>query len=100
MSSAKETKDHATIRKWVEKHKGMPAVVDTNGKKDDDDGLLRIKFSDDSDNLEEISWEEFFAKFDENGLTFLYQDEKNSRFNKFVYEETASVGEKKSAKNK
>jgi len=38
--------------------------------------------------LEEISWEEFFEKFDESHLQFLYQDKtkdgKISRFHKFV----------------
>lgn len=86
MSSALETKDHKKIKAWAEKHKGMPAVVE--GKKgSDDDGIIRIKFDDENENLKEISWEEFFEKFDEHGLTFLYQDEKNTRFNKFVYEE-------------
>lgn len=92
MSSAKETRNHTTIRKWAESHKGTPAVVDSNKK---GEGILRIKFSDDSENLKEISWDEFFNLFDEHELTFLYQDEKNSRFNKFVYQEEAEPSHKK-----
>ena len=38
--------------------------------------------------LEEIEWDEFFQKFDESDLAFLYQDRtkdgKISRFHKFV----------------
>lgn len=53
-------------------------------------GVLRIEFpghgSDES--LEEISWDEFFEKFEENNLAFLYQEEtaggEESRFFKFV----------------
>ncbi|MGV3539756.1 MAG: hypothetical protein ACO1OQ_08095, partial [Rufibacter sp.] len=45
-------------------------------------GLLRINFSGYAeDNLEEISWEEFFEKFEEKKLAFLYQDEEDSSFN-------------------
>ena len=40
------------------------------------------------DALEEISWDEWFEKFDENNLAFLYQDEmadeSESRFFKLV----------------
>jgi hypothetical protein len=40
------------------------------------------------DHLEAISWEEFFDKFDESDLEFLYQDERasgdRSYFCKFV----------------
>ena len=54
-------------------------------------GLLRIDYPGYSgeESLEEISWEEFFKKFDEEELVFLYQDEDNSRFSKFVSRETA-----------
>ena len=56
----------------------------TGGK--NDVGLLRIDFPGFSgkDSLEEISWDDFFKAFDENDLAFLYQDDKDSKFNKFV----------------
>ena len=88
MAEAKTTTDHDEIRRWVESRGGRPASVrDTGGG--DDPGILRIDFpnepgGDDDDRLEEISWEEFFQAFDDNGLAFLYQDEGDSRFNKFV----------------
>ena len=89
-SSTNSTTDHEEIRKWVEKREGKPATVKGTGKKNDHTGILRIDFPGYSgeDSLEEISWDEFFAKFDESGLQFLYQektsDGKESRFNKFV----------------
>lgn len=84
------TRDHDTIRAWVEKRGGVPSVVKGTAKKKDGDGILRIDFPGYSgeDSLQEISWDEFFRKFDESKLEFLYQektaDGKESRFNKFV----------------
>lgn len=84
------TRDHDTIRAWVEKRGGVPSVVKGTAKKKDGGGILRIDFPGYSgeDSLQEIGWDEFFQKFDESKLEFLYQektaDGKESRFNKFV----------------
>ena len=65
----------------------------TGGK--GDTGLLRIDFPGYSgeDSLEEISWDEFFEKFDDQGLALLYQETtkggQRSNFNKLVSRETA-----------
>lgn len=47
---------------------------------DDDPGILRIDFPGGAgeDQLEHIGWDEWFRKFDENDLEFLYQEEKQS----------------------
>jgi hypothetical protein len=85
MSQGKTTTDHATIRKWVEKHGGLPARVKNTGDRDEGDpGILRFDFGEPDESLEEISWEEFFQKFDENGLALLYEDDGKSRFNKLI----------------
>jgi hypothetical protein len=96
MPAAKTTTDHDEIRRWVEKRGGKPAAVKGTGG-GEDPGIIRVmfpQFGDDSA-LEEISWEEFFRKFDENDLSFLYQETKasgeHSTFNKFVKRETASA---------
>ncbi|WP_426294648.1 hypothetical protein ACN9ML_07490 [Dyadobacter endophyticus] len=84
------TRDHETIRAWVEKRGGVPSMVKGTATKKDGGGILRIDFPGYSgeDSLQEISWDEFFQKFDESKLEFLYQektaDGKESRFNKFV----------------
>lgn len=87
MSSSNTTTKHEEIRRWAEARDGHPAKVDTGGK----GGILRIDFGEPEENLEEISWDEFFQIFDENKLAFLYQDETSdggkSRFNKFVNRE-------------
>jgi hypothetical protein len=83
------TNDHEAIRKWVEERGGQPAAVSGTGG-GDDAGILRIQFPGygSDENLEEISWEEFFDKFEKNGLTFLYQERTKdgslSRFFKFM----------------
>jgi hypothetical protein len=90
MSSSKRTTDHDKIRQWAEARSGKPARVQGTGDAEDA-GLLRIDFpenNDDDERLEEITWDEFFEKFDEKRLAFVYQEKtaagQPSRFNKFV----------------
>ena len=73
------TTDHEEIRRWAEERGGKPARVrGTEG--DDDVGLLRIDFPGGAggESLEQISWEEWFEKFEEKDLALLHQDEKAS----------------------
>ncbi|MEO6393154.1 MAG: hypothetical protein ABIP75_14995 [Pyrinomonadaceae bacterium] len=92
---SKQTTDHAVIQKWVEARGGHPASVKGTGS-GDEPGLLRIDYPGytGEDTLEEITWDEFFAKFDETGLAFLFQDETKdgelSRFSKLVANEVES----------
>jgi hypothetical protein len=78
-STTKKTTDHEEIRRWVEEHGGRPARVRGTGG-DGDPGVLRIDFPGGAgeDELEPISWDEWFQKFDEENLAFLYQEEKAS----------------------
>lgn len=84
---SKTTTDHKTIQQWAEERGGRPATVENTGK-GDEAGVLRFDFGEKDDRLEPISWDEFFQKFDESKLAFLYQDKtsggKESRFFKFV----------------
>lgn len=83
------TTDHDEIRRWVEDRGGHPATVSSTHASDDP-GLIRIDFPGYSgeDSLEEISWDDWFAKFDDNKLAFVYQEEtadgEKSNFNKLV----------------
>lgn len=66
--------------------------------------MLRIDFPGyDDDRFEPISWDEFFKKFDEEGLAMLYQDKtadgKVSRFYKFVSRDTIEEKTDKSAEH-
>ena len=100
MAQAKVTTDHDGIRKWAEARGGRLAAVGSTQLKDGV-GIIRIEFlgvpNAKDDNLEEISWDEFFEKFDESELALLYQEEtasgQRSNFNKLVGRETAEARE-------
>jgi hypothetical protein len=91
---AKATTDHERIREWAERRGGEPATVKTTRSKGEA-GILRIDFPGFSGkgSLEPISWDEWFEKFDENNLQFLYQDKTKggqpSRFFKLVSKQSA-----------
>jgi hypothetical protein len=75
MADNKSTTDHDEIRRWAEERGGRPALA---VEQQDQPLGLRIEFPEDrdqSDGLLLISWEEFFRKFDEQNLVFLYRDE-------------------------
>ena len=103
--ASKVTTDHDEIRRWVEKRGGRPATVKRT-EKGGEPGVLRIDFPGYSgeDTLEEISWDDFFKKFEEAKLAFVYQettaDGKPSRFSKLVRrtEEHKAAGKSKHKK--
>lgn len=88
------TTDHKKIREWAEERHGRPAAVKRTSK-GDDPGIIRIDFPGYSGegSLEEISWEDFFEKFEDAQLALVYQEEtasgKRSNFNKLVRRESA-----------
>ena len=78
-SDTRTTTDHDEIRRWAEEHDGTPASV-KGTESDDEAGVLRIDFPGGAgeDQLEHIGWEDWFAKFDESNLAFVYQERKAS----------------------
>ncbi len=102
MALAKTTQDHDEIRRWAEERGGKPGAVKST-EKGDDPGILRLFFPKaphhNDDAIEEISWEEFFEKFDESGLELTYQEEtadgQKSDFNKLTYPDPESTAGKK-----
>jgi hypothetical protein len=78
-SDTRTTTDHEEIRRWVEEHEGTPASV-KGTESGGEPGVLRIDFPGGSgeDQLEHITWDEWFRKFDESDLAFLYQEQKAS----------------------
>ena len=64
-------------------------------------GIIRLEFpgapNARDDALEEISWEEFFERFDDASLALLHQEEtasgEKSNFNKLIGRETADARE-------
>jgi hypothetical protein len=97
--SGHTTTDHDFIRRWVEERGGKPARVKRTGT-GDDPGILRIDFPGFSGEgtLEEIEWEEWFEKFEENDLAFLHRDIKSDdgeldRFNKLISRKGTEEGD-------
>ncbi len=77
-SKSHTTTDHDEIRSWVEQQDGTPASV--KGTEDGGEaGVLRIDFPGGAgeDSLEHLDWDAWFAKFEEEDLAFLYQEEKS-----------------------
>lgn len=87
MSEAEKVTDHEQIRRWADERGGRPATV-TETETDGEAGVLRFDFNEPEERLEEITWDEFFAKFEESNLALLLQDEtqdgSESRFFRFV----------------
>lgn len=89
MARSKRTINHEEIKRWAERRGARPSRVKGTGKRGSDPGLLRLNFPDFAEsNLEDISWDEFFDKFEANDLSLLYQEEKSngevSNFSKLV----------------
>jgi hypothetical protein len=78
-SESRTTTDRDEIRRWVEEHDGKPATV-RGTQKGGSAGVLRIDFPGGAgeDSLEHISWDEWFQKFEDEKLAFLYQERKAS----------------------
>ncbi len=71
------TTSHEVIRQWADAHGGVPATA-PGSEHGGHVGVLRIAFPENSDrdsNLEQISWDDWFAAFDERGLNFHYQED-------------------------
>jgi hypothetical protein len=77
MSLPKTTTDHDKIRRWAEERGGRPAAVVDSVDTKVAAGGLRIDFPDydSGEALQEITWAEFFDKFEEQNLEFMYEEE-------------------------
>jgi ferritin-like metal-binding protein YciE len=91
--------DREEIRQWAEERGAHPACVKGTGG-GGDTGMIRLDFPGYSggDSLQEITWDEFFEKFQEQGLALLMQDKtargQKSNFNKIIARETAELAAK------
>jgi len=89
---SKITIDHNEIRRWIEERGGNPSTVKTT-EQNGHPGILRVDYPghNGEERLEQIGWEEFFEAFDKNHLAFLYQDDVESRFSKFIDRQSAKL---------
>ena len=70
------TTSHEVIKQWAEARNGVPATV-PGTEHGDHLGVLRIDFGGDSEQLRHVSWDEWFASFDERRLNFIYQEQRS-----------------------
>lgn len=92
MTLSRTTRDHDEIRQWAEERGAVPAEV-KGTHSDGEAGIIRLEFpkapNRNDSKLEEISWEEFFEKFDRNNLEMVFQEKtaegERSNFNKLVH---------------
>ncbi|MGE5054632.1 MAG: hypothetical protein ACM3WP_10745 [Acidobacteriota bacterium] len=88
-SSSRVLTDHDEIRRWAEERDARPSAVQRTHT-DDSVGIIRLDFPGYSgeNSLEEIEWDEWFDKFDDNNLALIVQDQtaggERSNFNKIV----------------
>ncbi len=89
-TKSKVTTDHEEIRRWALARNGKPAAPLHLKSEDNGNGPIGIYFPDDrsKNSLAEISWEDWFKKFDAAKLAFLYQEltpgGEKSNFNQCV----------------
>lgn len=70
------TTNHEVIKEWAEARGGRPATVDGT-EHGDHLGVLRFDFGESTDRLRSVSWDEWFATFDERRLNFIYQEQRS-----------------------
>ncbi|WP_210481217.1 Rho termination factor N-terminal domain-containing protein [Naasia sp. SYSU D00948] len=70
------TTHHEVIKQWAEERGGRPATVEGT-EHEDHLGVLRFDFGDETKNLRQVSWDEWFATFDERRLNFIYQETRS-----------------------
>ncbi|RPI82030.1 MAG: hypothetical protein EHM41_19370 [Chloroflexi bacterium] len=81
------TIDHHQIKKWVHERSGWPAMKASRFTVRESDKVLSIGFTgcENDELLIPISWEEFFKKFDEQNLAFMYEDQDASGYLSLQY---------------
>lgn len=107
MALSKTTKDHDEIRQWAEARGAVPAEIASTAA-GNRVGILRFQFANaphaNDSALQEISWEEFFEKFDASGLELVYQEQTaegaESNFNKLIYPENEHASKDRSSSKK
>jgi hypothetical protein len=88
-SRASQLTDHEQIRRWAERRQAVPSCVKGTGSRGDQ-GMIRLNFPGYSgeESLQEISWDDWFEKFDQSDLALVVQEKtatgKASNFNKLV----------------
>ena len=88
--------DHEDIRRWAEERGAVPTCVRGTGRHGET-GMIRLEFPrfGEEPKLQPINWDQWFEKFDQNGLALLVQEEtgrgEKSNFNKLLKRSTVEA---------
>jgi hypothetical protein len=104
---SKTTQDHDEIRRWAEARNAIPCEV-ASTERDGEAGILRFCFPNaknrNDDSLKQIEWDQFFEKFDENGLSMVFQEKTaggaRSNFNKLVHADAEATSRSRSSSSR
>lgn len=74
------TSNHTEIRSWAKRHGARPGIArDTIASRDLDQLTLVLPGERGEENVEFIDWDEFFRRFDEEEMVFVYEERKAPR---------------------
>jgi hypothetical protein len=87
------TTDHDVIRRWADDRHATPATL-AGTEHDGDVGELRfdLELGNDLEDLTHISWDDWFAEFDQRGLQFVFHEgtrPDGSNSNDFHFEQSS-----------
>lgn len=71
------TSDHEFIRNWATERNGRPVTIQSATREALNQPEVRILFPDyntDKYNINPLSWDEFFERFEQSNLALLYQE--------------------------
>ena len=90
MAISGPTSDHIEIRRWAEKHHSVPGEKLPSRVDGEPTELHLIRASEAAKQQEKrvISWDDFFARFDQHGLAFVDDDDSTG------YNEILQIEEK------
>lgn len=84
MASERSTSNHDEIRKWAEAHNALPAEFASTSHDGEPRILAFILAAQPPDDLQEVSWEQFFPVLDISGLALVYQQGSGSNLYEIV----------------
>ena len=86
------TSDHELIKGWANTHSFVPAER-LPARVDGEPAELSLVSAIQAESRKDvvvIAWEDFFAKFDQHGLAFVYDNDSSSGFNEILQNEEKS----------
>jgi hypothetical protein len=79
------TTDHDFIRDWTAGHSGMPAMYRRIGQIGQGDLVINFPGDGSDEPLVDISWADFFQRFEDQNLAFVYQESDTGAENERFY---------------